>query len=170
MTPATSSSESDPRFPSGRWIGFFVDKRMPGKHWMDLRLTFAQGVMTGDGHDRVGAFTINGSYKLDDGLCIWTKKYPGSHDIFYRGFNEGKGIWGTWELNMLGIRATGGFHIWPDGMPDPSEPHLAEEADEPVTVEKEELVPATINIFPRTVGLLEELIEPLSVPAVHLLF
>ena len=46
--------ESDPRFPSGKWVGFFLDKRMPGKHQMEIVLTFAAGRMTGDGRDRVG--------------------------------------------------------------------------------------------------------------------
>jgi hypothetical protein len=30
--------------------------------------------------------------------------------VFYRGFREGKGIWGTWEIT---IQYHGGFHIWP---------------------------------------------------------
>jgi hypothetical protein len=30
--------------------------------------------------------------------------------VFYRGFREGKGIWGTWEIKL---RNHGGFHIWP---------------------------------------------------------
>ena len=30
--------------------------------------------------------------------------------------------------------STGGFHIWPEGMPDPTEPALSEEADLPVAV------------------------------------
>ena len=34
----------------------------------------------------------------------------GRHDVAYRGFREGKGIWGTWEINTL---AHGGFQIWP---------------------------------------------------------
>ena len=34
----------------------------------------------------------------------------GAHDVFYRGFREGKGIWGTWEISNL---SHGGFHIWP---------------------------------------------------------
>ena len=35
--------------------------------------------------------------------------YPGRHSVSYRGFREGKGIWGTWELGAY----RGGFHIWP---------------------------------------------------------
>jgi len=30
--------------------------------------------------------------------------------VFYRGFREGKGIWGTWEITPFDH---GGFHIWP---------------------------------------------------------
>ena len=44
--------------------------------------------------------------------CYWTKIYVGAHDVFYQGFREGKGIWGTWKINILGH---GGFHIWPRG-------------------------------------------------------
>ena len=36
--------------------------------------------------------------------------YIGAHTVFYRGFREGKGIWGTWEIEIL---SHGGFHIWP---------------------------------------------------------
>ena len=44
--------------------------------------------------------------------CHWTKTYLGSHEVFYRGFREGKGIWGTWEIGG-GLWGRGGFHIWP---------------------------------------------------------
>lgn len=124
--------ESDPRFPSGPWTGFFLDKRLPGKHQMELQLTFVDGTMTGEGRDRVGEFIVRGRYDTGDGSCYWTKRYIDQHDVFYRGFNEGKGIWGTWELEFLGIRYTGGFHIWPEGLHDPSNPALREEAEIPV--------------------------------------
>ncbi len=35
----------------------------------------------------------------------------------------------------------GGFHIWPEGMPDPSRPTLDEEAETPLEVHVEELAP-----------------------------
>ena len=108
--------ESDPRFPSGPWVGFFLDKRLPGRHQMDLSLTFQQGVIQGDGRDRVGEFLIRGKYDVADGRCHWCKRYIGAHDIYYDGFNEGKGIWGTWELLIVFAQARGGFHIWPEGM------------------------------------------------------
>ena len=66
--------------------------------------------MTGDGVDCVGRFLIKGRYDAAALECHWTKTYIGAHDVFYRGFREGKGIWGTWEI---GLWARGGFHIWP---------------------------------------------------------
>jgi hypothetical protein len=127
--PNPANLESDPRFPSGKWVGFFLDKRLPGKHEMELTLTFAAGRLTGDGRDRVGTFTFRGTYDLTDGKCEWVKQYVKAHALTYRGFNEGKGIWGTWEQPGA---ATGGFHIWPDGMEDPTQSHLVEEAELPV--------------------------------------
>jgi len=79
---------------------------------MDLHLTFAEGTIDGAGNDDVGVFLILGRYNAASGECDWTKTYPGSHDVYYRGFREGKGIWGTWEIGLL---AHGGFHIWPKG-------------------------------------------------------
>ena len=52
-----------PGSPSGKWVGFFLDKRLPGRHQMELTLTFADGRLTGDGRDRVGKFTFAGGYE-----------------------------------------------------------------------------------------------------------
>lgn len=130
--------EADPRFPSGPWTGYFLQKELPGKHLMELSLNFQQGTMTGEGRDRVGDFLIRGQYTLEDGKCWWTKRYVGKHDVFYQGYNEGKGIWGKWEIPLLqfGIHFQGGFHIWPVGMGDPSGDHLYEEADVPAPAEE----------------------------------
>lgn len=134
--------ETDPRFPSGRWVGFFVDRRVPGKHQMELHLTFRQGGVRGEGRDFVGKFALRGQYSTTDGKCHWHKRYVGRHDVFYLGFNEGKGIWGTWELVPKEVHGLvrGGFHIWPEGMGDPTELRLEEAADIPV--EERELIEA----------------------------
>jgi hypothetical protein len=101
----------EPLFPSGPWTGFY--NYHPGdRHRMELALTFANGVMSGDGADDVGRFLIKGRYDAASRECYWTKSYVGAHDVFYRGFREGKGIWGTWEIT---IQDHGGFHIWPRG-------------------------------------------------------
>src|SRR5262249_26954607 len=85
--------ETDPRFPSGPWTGFFVQRAIPGRHVMELHLTFRAGEMTGEGRDWVGPFLLRGRYSVEDGKCHWTKRYLGKHDVWYKGFNEGKGIW-----------------------------------------------------------------------------
>jgi len=122
---------------------------------MELLLTFAKGEVHGEGRDYVGKFMIRGFYSTQDGKCRWTKKYIAKHDVFYQGFNEGKGIWGTWEITSeLHLGAHGGFHIWPEGMPDPSQPVLHAEADIPVEApEKPEPAPNKTEVG-----------EPVAVP------
>ena len=127
-----SQIETDSRFPSGPWCGFFLMSHLPGRHQMELHLTFRQGVMTGEGRDRIGSFLIRGRYQVEDGQCWWTKRYIGKHDVSYHGYNEGKGIWGLWEIPPSW---KGGFHIWPEAMGDPTQQKLAEAIDEPVETE-----------------------------------
>jgi len=123
--------EPDARFPSGPWRGFFVQPLLPGRHWMDLQLTFREGTIRGEGLDWVGRFVVVGRYDLGDGKCWWTKRYVGKHDVAYQGYNEGRGIWGLWEIPP---DFRGGFHIWPKAMGDAGGDRLFEELDEPVRV------------------------------------
>ena len=116
-------------FPSGPWTGYFTYLSIGRKHGMDLTLSFDGGRISGDGADAVGLFVIAGSYDDAGGECQWTKTYVGAHDVFYRGFREGKGIWGTWEIRD-GWR--GGFEIWPLGEADAEELEL--EAEEPIGI------------------------------------
>lgn len=97
--------------PAGPWTGCYNYGDGTGGHRMDLVLSFANGIMSGNGIDDVGPFLISGHYDGTGGECHWTKSYIGAHDVYYRGFHEGKGIWGLWELPWF----TGGFHIWPLG-------------------------------------------------------
>jgi hypothetical protein len=97
-------------FPSGPWTGFYNYTGPEDRHRMDLHLAFTEGRMSGDGIDEVGRFLIAGRYDVQNRECWWTKTYPGSHDVSYRGFAEGNGIWGTWEIPPW---SRGGFHIWP---------------------------------------------------------
>jgi hypothetical protein len=128
-TAPETASETDPRFPSGPWQGFFLMAHWPGRHTMELHLHFHKGVMTGEGRDMIGDFIIRGKYNINDGKCYWSKKYINKHDVFYQGYNEGKGIWGVWEIPP---DLRGGFHIWPTAMGDPTFPKLTETLDEPV--------------------------------------
>ncbi len=104
---------------------------------MDLNLTFANGRMSGDGVDDIGRFLIKGRYDAASRECHWTKSYVGAHDVYYRGFREGKGIWGTWEIN---IRDHGGFHIWPRAAGEGETEEEAAEAEAPVDAVGKEAV------------------------------
>ena len=128
--PENPAIELDGRFPSGPWTGYFLQPAIPGKHWMDLSLSFCDGVVTGEGRDWVGEFRIKGRYQLEDGKCWWTKAYVKKHSIPYQGYNEGKGIWGTWEYQAAW---KGGFYIWPVAMGDPTQIRLAEAIEEPIS-------------------------------------
>lgn len=132
-----SGTETDSRFPSGPWRGFWLQKMFPGKNWMDLHLNFGEGKVAGLGKDWIGQFVIGGHYDLETGHCLLHKQYVGRHSLGYDGYNEGKGIWGTWEIPGID---KGGFHIWPAGMADPSQPRLSEEADLPAEHPWEEQV------------------------------
>lgn len=117
MDDEFAAVEQDPRFPSGAWTGFFLQYWLPGRHNTDLRMTCRDGELTGIGRDWVGAYTINGTYDLATGQCEWIKKYKGKHSVSYRGVNDGRGIWGVWEIRQFaGLYVDrGGFHIWPEG-------------------------------------------------------
>jgi len=119
---------SEELFPSGPWTGFY--NYGPGdRHRMDLHLAFANGSMSGDGNDDVGRFLIKGRYDSSNRECYWTKTYVGRHDVYYRGFREGKGIWGTWEIKLWGH---GGFHIWPRGTGQGEEKAEVASSEQPV--------------------------------------
>jgi hypothetical protein len=119
---------SDELYPSGPWVGFY--NYQPGqRHRMQLHLTFTNGAMSGDGNDDIGRFLIKGRYDVRTAECHWTKSYLGSHDVSYRGFREGKGIWGTWDIGILNH---GGFHIWPKRPGDSDAAVESDVAAEPV--------------------------------------
>jgi hypothetical protein len=131
------------QFPSGPWTGFYnYDPK--DKHRMDLHLGFANGIMTGDGNDDVGRFLIRGKYDEASGECTFHKTYVGSHTVFYRGFREGKGIWGAWEISLF---AHGGFHIWPLGSGTEEEQSKAVEEPKPVDAIAVSEVPAPAAVM-----------------------
>ena len=116
-------------FPSGPWTGFYNYGSSTRKHRMDLVLAFADGMISGDGNDDIGQFVATGRFDEANCECYWTKTYVGAHDVYYRGFREGKGIWGLWELP----NESGGFQIWPLGQGEGERDH--ESAEEPAPAE-----------------------------------
>ena len=122
--------ETDARFPSGPWTGFFLQSWLPGRQATNLDLACQAGRLTGTGHDRVGPYTVDGNYELESGRCEWTKQYLGKHAVEYRGVNDGHGIWGVWEIRQLcGLYVDrGGFHLWPEGTDVSEESERTEQA------------------------------------------
>jgi hypothetical protein len=61
-------------------------------------LTFADGKITGRGHDVVGRFTYAGEYDETTGRVVMNKTYP-THQVIYVGQPDGEGcIQGTWTI------------------------------------------------------------------------
>ncbi len=133
-------SQDEALFPSGPWVGFYVYSASTDRHRMELGLTFHEGRVTGSGQDDIGPFLVAGSYDVKELEVTWWKTYPGSHRVWYRGFREGKGIWGTWEIPPAG---KGGFKIWPKGVGE--DEAIADEATAPV----EEVADAVAPSDPR---------------------
>ena len=125
-----ANSEQDPRFPSGAWTGFFLQFWLPGRNTTNLSVTYSRGELSGEGRDLVGPYSIEGTYDVGTGQCEWTKHYFGKHSVTYRGVNDGRGIWGVWEIRQLAGLFTdrGGFHIWPEGSDVSEESERTEQA------------------------------------------
>jgi hypothetical protein len=141
MPPQPENLETDFRFPSGEWHGFYLQPSFgKGRFRMNLCMTFKDGALNGEGQDSVWQFLLKGRYNLKTGEVTFHKEYLGMHSVFYRGFAEGKGIWGTWEISSprSGFTDKGGFHIWPHGMADGTGEELTEEVK--VSVEGEKVV------------------------------
>lgn len=135
--PACPVAETDPRFGSGRYRGFYVQFGI--RTAQEMTLSFAGGRVTGWGLDPVGRFDVTGSYDVDRGRALWTKHYPGRHTVHYDVTAEVQhGMWGLWQIRgYLGDR--GGFQLWPVGGNGATEQREAE-ASPPV--ETAELVGA----------------------------
>ena len=58
--------ETDSRFPSGPWTGYYLQPGNPGRHRMEMRMKFANGAITGEGRDWVGDFILRGKYNTAD--------------------------------------------------------------------------------------------------------
>ena len=102
-------------FPSGPWVGYYNYGDASDRHRMDLELRFHEGLIDGSGNDDVASFIIRGRYDGERLEVWWRKIYPGSHEVYYRGFRENRGIWGVWQI---GDNRRGGFMIWPKGAGD----------------------------------------------------
>jgi hypothetical protein len=147
--PADANApETDSRFVSGRWRGFYIQSGTRGKQ--ELILRFAGGVVSGEGRDPAGGFVVKGSYDTERGRAWINKVYP-THVVEYDGHAEPSaersvngGIWGTWQIRYIGAPADrGGFHIWPEGEGLGDEREL--KAERPMPAAKVEFVPVGVG-------------------------
>ena len=112
-----NDGETPVSWSSGPWTGKWTEPNRPYRpspNYMYLHLSFSDGFLEGSGKDRVGIFSIRGSYDPEKLTCSFLKDYA-LHAVNYEGQRDGKGIYGRWSLpNYPGIM--GGFHIWPSGL------------------------------------------------------
>lgn len=106
------NQEQDPRLPSGRWRGHYI--QLGVKTAQEFILHFADGLITGMGCDPCGMFVVSGNYDLSAARVRMKKDYPGrGYHVEYDGNAEIQhGIWGLWQIPG---DDRGGFHIRPEG-------------------------------------------------------
>jgi hypothetical protein len=129
---ALEQLETNPLFPSGEWEGFYTYTFGPDaqRYMMSFALTFKNGNVSGSGIDNVGYFSWRGSYDTEKLRCWMHKRYA-THAVFYDGYVDQSGIWGTWEIPPY---SQGGFHIWPKGL------------SEGLSIEDAETVPNSLEL------------------------
>ena len=118
MPNVDEEHELDDRFPTGDWMGFYVQPDSRQRHVMDLLLQFAVGKITGGGGDPVGEFGITGAYDTKTAKCSWTKQYIGQHAVEYTGEARERGIVGQWRIQEQPEFWSGPFFIWPRAIGD----------------------------------------------------
>jgi len=123
--------ESDERFPSGPWIGYYRQGGIQSRQRLFLR--FANGKIDGEGRDPVDQFVVRGVYSTETGSAKLTKSYI-TYQVHYNGAADGDGIGGGWTIEGYRglIEDRGEFRIWPDELAIEEGMHLR--AEEPVKV------------------------------------
>ena len=118
MPTGREQHETDDRFPTGAWTGFYLQPDSRRRHGMDLFLEFIENRVSGKGHDPVGESTINGAYDLTTAECSWTKQYVGQHRVEYAGQARRRGIVGQWRVPGQPEVWSGPFFVWPRAFGD----------------------------------------------------
>lgn len=109
MWDETAEFESDPRFPSGPWEGFWAyDGELAS---MNLYMQFVGGRVRGEGSDRIGMFDITGRYWTRHGTVVLRKHYRGYHVVRYRGSSFFPYLKG--ESRIASALDHGRWRIWP---------------------------------------------------------
>lgn len=103
--------------PSGKWQGFFVDKRAlrghdSGSKWLiDVDITFYdRNTFTGTGRDDIGPFNFTNGYVT--GNAVQFVKDYGTHRVLYEGQVMGVQMSGRWKLETH-WNVNGEWAMWP---------------------------------------------------------
>jgi len=110
--------ETDDRFPTGEWMGFYMQPDGRRRYRMDLFLEFVPNAITGRGTDAIGEFAIRGAYDAATARCEWTKQYVGGHGVEYTGVAGRRGIVGRWSIPGQPASWSGPFFVWPRALGD----------------------------------------------------
>jgi hypothetical protein len=88
-------------YVSGLWRGYWEQAFIGRQPMHDLNLRFAEGRISGEGHDYGGAFTFVGEYDEHGGVFL-LKQYIGKHQVRYFGRYDGEGtIHGHWTIDPI---------------------------------------------------------------------
>ena len=104
-------TEPDPRFPSGRWAGFYIQDGRKVRMTVDLcfqRTQSRRGHVCGEGRDAEGPpFQMVGTYDLDQAKVALRKHYVRHHMVAYAGDvapapapgrSAGPMLQGSWQI------------------------------------------------------------------------
>ncbi|GEM_PF-5271309 len=135
--PRRKLSVVEDDFTSGPWTGYYA---YPDGHRdrMELALSFRDRRLSGSGMDPIGAFVLEGAYDRETKTVWWLKIYPGSHEVYYKGARDGRGIRGQWRIPPF---FGGNFRIWPCGQGEGEVDAAATEVGLEVEAETDALVP-----------------------------
>eukprot|EP00741_Cyanophora_paradoxa_P000891 tig00000448_g861.t1 len=105
-----NSREAEAGFIPGRWTGWWLMAN-GAKGDMELTLSLYFRKIRAEGHDRVGPFTIEGTYDVASGAVHMRKAYTG-HSFIYEGqMGPDKQVKGTWH-SPEGPTNNGTFALW----------------------------------------------------------
>jgi hypothetical protein len=102
-------TQSTAVLPSGLWAGHYKQHLVDNPQ--EMTLEFADGIIRGDGADRVGDFTIEGEYRVEARATRmgWIKTYERAHSVLYLGTFDGDRIVGKWRVRQR----RGRFALYP---------------------------------------------------------
>jgi hypothetical protein len=107
------TKSSTVELPSGSWEGVFIYKN--GRTWgrMSANIASAKALLSGNGSDKYGAFTISGVISYDTEEVMFNKQYVGRHPVRYRGFLLEGALSGRCRLGSFNSLVQGSFVMWP---------------------------------------------------------